>query len=121
MTADQQEIANLIAITAVPFLTVEQRRQAAERAYSLLAPSVAPALADDARRTAACHRFDLAAHALAAGVDVADRLAADPEYVADRSAWAQAQREQMRAADLQRYRDAETALDAPAGRSGEGS
>ncbi|MGZ0069283.1 hypothetical protein [Microbacterium arborescens] len=71
--------------------------------------------ADDARRSAVRRRFDLAAHALAAGVDVADRLATDPEYVADRSAWAQEQREQMRVADLQRYRDAEAALDATEG------
>ncbi|OYC97226.1 hypothetical protein [Microbacterium sp. Yaish 1] len=121
MTVDQQEIANLIAITSVPFLTIEQRRQAAERACALLNPTVPAALADDARRSAARRRFDLAAHALAAGVDVADRLATDPEYVADRSAWAQEQREQMRTADLQRYRDAEAALDASTGRSSEGA
>ncbi|QLD10907.1 hypothetical protein [Microbacterium oleivorans] len=32
----QQEIANLIAITSVPFLTINQRRRAAARAFELL-------------------------------------------------------------------------------------
>lgn len=35
----QQEIANLIAITSVPFLTIDQRRKAAARAFELLAVS----------------------------------------------------------------------------------
>lgn len=35
----QQEIANLIAITSVSFLTIEQRRKAAARAFELLALS----------------------------------------------------------------------------------
>ncbi len=32
----QQEIANLIAISAVPFLTIDERRDAAGRAFQLL-------------------------------------------------------------------------------------
>lgn len=42
----QQEISNLIGVTSVPFLTIDQRRRAAERAYAMLAGKAAPALAE---------------------------------------------------------------------------
>lgn len=58
----------------------------------------------------ASRRFNNAAHALAASVDVADRLANDPDFMADRSAWADARRAEMRIEDLRRYREAESAL-----------
>ena len=56
-------------------------------------------------------RLHLAAIALAAGLDVDDRMT-DPAYPADRSPAADALRVASRAADLAEYRAARDALDA---------
>lgn len=61
---------------------------------------------------AARRRLNNAALILAASVDVADRIATDPTYPADRTPRADALRVEMKAADLTRYRDAEIALTA---------
>ncbi len=61
---------------------------------------------------AARRRFNNAAHALAASVDVTDRIATDPEFPADRTPRADALRVEMRATDLLRYREADAALTA---------
>lgn len=57
-------------------------------------------------------RFDNAAYALAASADVADRIATDPEFPADRTPRADALRAEMRIADLRRYREADVSLEA---------
>ena len=69
-------------------------------------------MSNDAAIAHARRRFDLAAHALAASADVGDRLATDPNYPADRSAWADQRRAEMHVEDLRRYREADTALSA---------
>jgi len=75
-------------------------------------------MADDERfeaevRIARARRaFDLAAHNLAASVDVTDRIATDLDYPADRSPRADVLRAEMRVTDLRRYREADAALTA---------
>lgn len=61
---------------------------------------------------AAQRRFNGAALNLAVSVDVADRIANDPDYPADRSRRADALRAEMHVRDLHRYREADAALEA---------
>lgn len=51
-----------------------------------------------------------AAIALAATIDVTDRIATDPTYGADRGPVADRRREQMRRDDLDRYRTTQSAF-----------